>query len=294
MAAQKPSGTLKKFLDTKKVNSRLIGPLERHMLTRPPDTSRRTDVLHPSDLIKSDFCARAAYFTVTGVPTDKERPNLRLQSIFDEGHAIHHKWQTWIREGGWLYGAWKCDYCGEYFWDTAPESCPSCKNTSYLKYKEVPLIDEELMIAGHSDGWVKGLEGDFLIEIKSIGPGTIRMEQPSIFAANDGDLAKSWRDIRRPFPTHLRQGQFYLELLRRMGEKGIVEGPIPTEIVFVYELKMDQSYKEFVVQADPVVVKDALDTAYDIVVAVNTGQPPACTNSISGTCKQCEQFEEVA
>lgn len=287
--AVKPSGSLKAFLDTKKAETRLVGPIERHLLTRPPDTSRRTDILHPSDLVKRDFCARAAYFKVIGESIPEERPGLRLQSIFDEGHAIHHKWQSWIREGGWLYGTWLCEYCEHRFWATSPESCPECSNHSYLKYTEVPLKDDSLMIAGHSDGWVKELKDDFLIEIKSIGTGTIRMEQPGLL--KDRDLNSAWRDIRRPFPTHVRQGQLYLELARRMFERGDLESA-PSEIVFIYELKADQSYKEFVVKADPVVVKDMLDMAYDITHAVQSGTAPPCSVNLDGGCKACKTYEE--
>jgi hypothetical protein len=158
------------------------------------------------------------------------------------------------------------------------------------------LVDNSLRIAGHADGWVVGLGDPFLIEIKSIGTGTIRMEQPALLSSNDGDLSKAWRDIRRPFPSHLRQGQFYLELLRRMKESGnyFQDQEIPTEIVFLYELKADQSYKEFVVKADAVVVKDSLDTAYDVVHAVSVGQPPKCPNNPDKGCKACAQFQEEA
>jgi len=295
MAATRPSGTLKAFLDTKKADTRLLGSIERHLLTRDLDTSRRTDVLHPSELIKNDFCTRAAYFKLNGAVVEPDRPNLRLQNIFEEGHSIHDKWQTWIWQMGNLYGRWECLPCGGNWWGLSPTTCPDCAS-SLLRYREVPLVDNSLRIAGHADGWVVGLGDPFLIEIKSIGTGTIRMEQPALLSSNDGDLSKAWRDIRRPFPSHLRQGQFYLELLRRMKESGnyFQDQEIPTEIVFLYELKADQSYKEFVVKADAVVVKDSLDTAYDVVHAVSVGQPPKCPNNPDKGCKACAQFQEEA
>lgn len=283
----KPSGSLKQFLDTKKAETRLTGPIERHLLTRPLDTSRRQDVIHPSELVKNDFCVRASYFRIIGVTQNEDRPGLRLQSIFDEGHSIHHKWQEWIREGGWMYGVWECNDCGNRFWDTSPEACSVCGDPQ-VSYKEVPLTDPDLMIAGHSDGWVKGLKEDFMIEIKSVGSGTMRLEQPSLFKGGN-DLFSAWRDVRRPFPTHIRQGQLYLELARRMAERGILESA-PSEIVFLYELKADQSYKEFVVKADPFIVKDMLDNAFDIARAVRAKTPLACNISPDG-CKSCKGIE---
>lgn len=247
---------------------------------RPEDTSRRQDVLHPSELIKDDFCVRAAYFRLTGRLVPQERPNLRLQSIFDEGHAVHAKWQGYLAEMGVLYGLW--DTLEGRVWGLSGDLY------SDAKYREVPLHDEALRISGHSDGWVKGLGDDFLIEIKSIGPGTIRMENPALFKS--GDLFTAWREIRRPFPTHVRQGQLYLALANRMKDRGELEST-PQEIVFIYELKADQSAKEFVVAYDPALSKDALDDAYDIVKAVEDGNPPDCH---FGGCKHCNPYEEVA
>ena len=266
------------WMESKKTPTRLIGPIERHILLRPLDTSRRQDVLHPSELVKDDFCVRAAYFRLIGKVAPQERPNLRLQSIFDEGHAVHAKWQGYLAEMGVLYGVW----------DTLEGRTWGLSGDLYgdAKYREVPLTDDALRIAGHSDGWVKGLGDDFLIEIKSIGPGTIRVENPSLF--RNGDLFAAWREVRRPFPTHVRQGQLYLALANRMKDRGELESA-PQEIVFIYELKADQSAKEFVVAYDPALSKDALDDAYDIVKAVESGVAPDCR--FEG-CKNCTAYEE--
>lgn len=269
-----------------------MGPLEKHLLTRPRDTSRRTDVIHPSALCKADFCVRASYFTMTGRGNPEPEPGLRLRSIFDEGHAIHHKWQTWFRDMNVLYGHWRCGECKCRTKDMGldPGVCGACGAAS-VHYDEVPLVDDELMIAGKADGWIIGLGDDCLIEAKSIGPGTIRMEAPGLM--KDTDLAGAWRNIRRPFPTHVRQGLLYLELAARMAKAGLINHA-PTEIVFIYELKMDQAYKEFTLKADPDVVKDMLDMAYDVAYAVRQKKAPACNIDRSGTCKQCGMYEGMA
>jgi hypothetical protein len=277
---------LKKFLDAKKSNPRLIGDIERHLMARPVE-KRATNVLHPSEMVKSDWCLRASYFALTGAEVKKDKPNLRLQSIFDEGHAIHHKWQTWFREMGVLYGEWGCMVCGSVFFAISPSVCTNCTARSvFLKYREVTLVDESLKIAGHSDGWIKGIGDDTLIEIKSIGAGTLRFEAPELLAKADGDLTKAWRSIRRPFRSHLLQGQIYLELARRM------MSPV-NEIVFIYELKSDQDYREFSVKADYEFVEPIFDKAKLVVDAVQAGTPLECTNNGALGCKQCQQFGEI-
>jgi hypothetical protein len=158
-----------------------------------------------------------------------------------------------------------------------------------MTYREIPLVDADLNIAGHADGWVKGLGDDFLIEIKSIGTGTIRMEAPSLLY--DTDLQGAWKQVRRPFPTHLRQGRLYLELARRMADAGILDSA-PSEIVFIYELKMDQSYKEFVVQADSEHIAPVLDTAAEITAAVRAGVVPECSINPERGCKSCKPFDK--
>lgn len=273
---------LKKFLDATRQKTRLTGHVERHLLSRPAG-DRRTDVLHPSEIIKRDWCRRASYFLLQGQTKIQDKPNLRLQSIFDEGHAIHHKWQTWFYEMGVLHGKFKCLSCEKITWGTSPSYCDWCQHKS-LEYAEVTLEEPKLRIAGHTDGWIKGLGDDCLIEIKSIGPGTIRSEAPELFEAGQ-DFMSAWRNVRRPFRSHLLQGQMYLELANRMGHD-------LQEIVFLYELKADQDYKEFVIKRDYEVVHHIFENAEKVIKAVDKGIAPPCNNNVGGSCKQCEGYSE--
>jgi len=276
---------LKKFLDAKTKKTRLLGDLERHLQKRPVG-DRSTTVLHPSEMIKKDFCRRGSYFLMSGRTKIAEKPPLRLQSIFDEGHAIHAKWQRWFQEMGVLHGMFQCQRCDKITWGTSPEECEHC-NAPWQKliYEEVTLFDDDLRIKGHTDGWVKGIGDDTLIEIKSIGPGTIRSSAPGLMMDADGDFMKAWSNVRRPFSDHIMQGQMYLELMKRGGN------PI-NEITFLYELKADQSYKEFTVQADYELVRHVFDNALKIVNAVDAGVAPECNNNPGGTCKQCAPYSE--
>lgn len=282
MATQKSD--LWRFLDAKKTSARLIGDIERHLQKRPVG-DRSTLVLHPSEIIKKDFCHRASYFLLSGRTKIAEKPALRLQSIFDEGHAIHAKWQRWFQEMGVIHGKFKCDVCDHVTWGTSPSECEVCQAPAYkLVYDEVTLHDDALRIKGHTDGWIKGLGDDCLIEIKSIGPGTIRSAAPQLFV-EDSDVMKAWNNIRRPFPDHIMQGQVYLELMQRMGND-------INEIVFIYELKADQSYKEFSVKRDFELVRHIFDKADTIVAAVEAKIAPDCNNNPGGTCKQCAPYKE--
>jgi len=274
---------LKNFLSATKKDTRLMGAVERHILSRPADIRDRK-VIHPSEFIKDDWCKRAAYYALKGQYVEtSDKPTLRKQSIFDEGHAIHAKWQGYLRDMGVLYGLWG-DKTGTS-WGLSSDIHKS------VEYREVPLRSDKYMISGHSDGWVKGLGEDFLIEIKSIGTGTIRMEAPSLLT---GDIESSWKNIRNPFPTHILQGQVYLHLAHLMVDEGILESA-PNEIVFIYELKANQDYKEFSVAYNPDLVAHLFDAALDVAWAVENNRPPSCSVAPKkGYCKKCEPYKEDA
>lgn len=281
-----PKNDLWKFLDTKSKTNELLGELERHLMAKPAG-DRSTTVLHPSEIIKKDFCKRGSYFLLSGHTKIADNPPLRLQIIFDEGHYIHAKWQRWFQEMGILHGKFKCQVCDHVTWGTSPQACEECGAPEYkLVYDEVTMIDDELMIKGHTDGWVKKQSGDeMLIEIKSIGPGTLRAYAPQLMMDADGDFMKAWSNVKRPFGEHILQGQMYLELMRRMGN--------PVEkIVFLYELKADQSYKEFVVQRDFELVRHIFEKAQSVVDSVRAGIAPECNNDPVNGCKQCQPYKE--
>jgi hypothetical protein len=288
MATQK--NDLWKFLDNKAVKNALQGDIENHLAQRPAG-DRRTDVLHPSEIIKKDFCLRGSYFLMSGHKKVAENPNLRLQVIFDEGHYIHAKWQRWFQEMGILHGKFKCERCDKITWGTSPQECEHC-NAPWQKlvYDEVTMIDEGLRIAGHTDGWIKKPSDQRLIEIKSIGPGTIRGYAPQLMMDANGDLAKAWASVKRPFGEHVLQGQMYMELMHRMGN------PIE-ETDFIYELKMDNSFKFFTIKRDFELVRHVFDKAQAVIDAVDAKVAPACTGNPAdypetGTCKQCAPYKE--
>jgi hypothetical protein len=138
-----------------------------------------------------------------------------MQMIFGEGHEIHRKWQHRIWDLGRLKGMFFCFKC-QYAWEAqSPETCERCgAERVFLVFHEVPLYDADLHMAGHADG----LDGDdALIEIKSVGLGTLRFENPDLLLSHTFKLNLNgkqrefidydgiWSAIQNPFPSHIRQ-----------------------------------------------------------------------------------------
>ena len=280
------SKDLKAFLNANKRETRLMGALERHVLAQPFD-ERDQSYIHPSDIIKAEWCAVAQYHAIKGNYVEtRDKITLRLASIFAEGHTIHAKWQKWFKDMGVLYGKWYVPSTGEYVWSTS---------TGYslddIVYNEVPLRSDKHMMRGHADGWIKGLGDDCLIEIKSIGTGTIRMEMPAMMAQYNNDIDVVWKNIRTPLRSHQLQGQVYLHLCHLMLEEGLLPSA-PDEIVFIYELKANQEYKEFVVKYNPEYTAEIFDKARDVAWAVENDREPVCNINLQKGCKRCAPFRD--
>lgn len=268
----------------------LLGDVQAHMIKEASKPSgRRQDIIHPSEVAKTGWCPKSTYLRIErcralGDPYWKpsETHGVQLLNIFDEGHYIHDKWQKRLDRMGDLWGNWECDYCGRLYKNTLnPYKCDDCPRFSFT-YKEIPLRSDALLISGHADGGVPRLKS--LIEIKSVGTGTARIEAPDIFKANsDGqkiDLPGLWKDIKEPFPAHVRQGQLYLYLCSVMGLDF-------DKIVFLYESKFNQGAKEFVVKYDFETIAPVIAQIKDIVQALNGGSPVSCP---FGGCKDCEVY----
>ena len=290
-SAQKPTGTLKKLVDIGKANTRVIGSLERFLLAQPAgDPNRRHDVIHPSAMAKDDWCHKAEYFELLGrTPApSKYKASMKQLLVFDEGHRIHGRYQKWFRDMERLYGLWACTQCPYTEWGFGWNECPSCPVGLVIDYKEVPLWYEPLRISGHADGWLKGFGDDLLLEIKSVGEGTVRFEDPALHSACGGDMKKIWAALKSPFTTHINQVQIYMELMERMGIPDA-----PKEAVFIYESKATQEVKEFVVSKNTFHVQTLFEAAEKIVAAVDKGVPPSCNIDPVNGCYKCNFHVEV-
>ena len=249
------------------------------------DINRDVAHIHPSEMAKADWCPRETYFRMTNEPqSDPEaNPSFQMETIFEEGHEIHRKWQTWFWEMGTLFGWWMCVACGEEWEALSPHTCPFCGAIrDAIVYLEVPIEDDEYQVLGHSDGAVHDRKGKVLIEIKSVGIGTLRFEAPELYQKHiEGlDLKEVWKRIRRPFAAHIIQGLLYLHFK-----------PEYDEIVFIYEFKPNQSVREFRVRRSESVIADRLAMCKDIVRGLRSGFPPYRPDWATGEdgpkCKGC-------
>jgi hypothetical protein len=285
----KPSA-LKRLKDTYKSQDLLLPSLERHVMRsmngsgRPDDHSRYH--MHPSDMAKKDWCGRHDYYRITDTPVEKvskANPSFRMENVFAEGHAIHGKYQQWLWEMGVLWGDWECRACGHRYGALSPEVCQFCQSPR-LTYREVPLRRKQILIEGHADAAVHAAWFRGLVEIKSIGVGTLRFEAPRLFNLyQDGQSFEDvWWKINRPFTSHLKQGQLYLWM----------SWPAYDQIIFIYESKAHQATKEFIVTYDKNLIAPLLETARDVTSAVGTGAPPSrplwAESSEGKVCASCE------
>lgn len=283
---------LKDLKDTYKRRDILLPGIERHVLRKAKKPSgRRSDVMHPSEMAKSDWCPRHDQYRILGTEANykKRSPSFKLENVFDYGHSAHRKYQNWIAEMGILWGKWVCKECDNEWLDTSPEQCPSCKSRK-MRYAEVPLDDPESMISGHSDGVVYLDNSYKMIEIKTVGISTLRFEAYSLFDKFQQERLtpdELWFLIKRPFSTHIRQGQLYLHLINKLHPELDIN-----EIIFLYEWKPTQDVKEFVVQYNPDLISEILSNASKVVGSVQSNtlvDRPEWAENIEGkTCASCE------
>lgn len=285
-----------------KVTTAVLGPVSRHLIKKQELPSGRDDeVIHPSEVVKKDWCSRQDYYRMTKVEqtdTDKRRDHSsQTEFIFAEGHEIHQKWQTWLWEMGNLQGVFECIACGAKRWMVSPKDCPNCGAWAFrdydsgppqfLRYLEVPAKSAEYLIGGHADGMT--VVQPKLLEVKSIGPGSIRFLDERLynrFVTPDKvvDFMGMWKEIRRPFGEHVRQASLYGLLLQES------DHPI-TDIVFIYENKQTQAVKEFTVTVNRKHVEEILDLCLDLVHAIEVERTPRrpswATGPEGSKCRDC-------
>lgn len=272
------TGKLKDLVEAR-ADGGLLADVRTHLLRKHhAGSDRRMDVIHPSEMAKPDWCLRQTYYRIRDARAGKEIPPEALSagtlSIFEAGHWAHQRWQTWFREMGRLRGRWHCRECGAAYWPDDPGSCSACNSRTGVVYGEVPLDDSHAsMIAGSSDGWV---DADRLIEIKTIGKGTLHLDAPELVREHTHktssgkqllDIDGAWQSIVRPLPSHLKQGQIYLHLAEICG--------LPIKrLTFLYEFKANQQTKEFTIRKSDRILAPLLEKAGIVADAVRAGRPP--------------------
>jgi CRISPR/Cas system-associated exonuclease Cas4 (RecB family) len=283
----KLSGALAQRTKARQSPGVLLPAVKQGMLAAyTAESPRRWDIIHPSELShQKTFCPRAVYLRITEGPLDKKGEDFDFvrDNIFDEGHSIHAKWQARLRRATPLFGNWRCIVCGwiERNCLEPRRGIGSCAQDGHIwEYAEITLdAEEECLLVGHADGgaWTT------LAEIKSVGSGSVRIEAPDIFDAADGDLQKMWRDITRPFKTHVNQVDIYLWICQHMG--------LPfTSAEFIYESKWNQQVKNFTIEYNAERSLRLIDQARAIKYAVEHKAEPQCR--VPGTCDNCKPYDE--
>src|ERR1035441_3311813 len=113
MVRRLATGKLREFAKLQNEHGVLLPLLHENMLEAfGPNLDRRADLMHPSDMSHGDWCPRAEYYKLTGVPMPEEKFNRVLENIFDEGYEIQYKWQRRMRATRKLWGRWLCQLCG--------------------------------------------------------------------------------------------------------------------------------------------------------------------------------------
>lgn len=262
----------------------LLPVVRANLLRREAADPRNHMVIHPSEVSKTGWCSRDTWLRLSGAPADDNVFDTSTLLIFEEGNAIHEKYQFWLWEAGVLQGEYLCILCEWRGWATAPKRCPRCRakafdwgGPKFMRYKEVPVERPDLRIAGRADG-----KTDELLEIKSVGLGTVREENPALYSRytnGELDLPKLFTNIRTPFVSHVRQGMLYAWL----------HG---TEVMrYIYEWKPTQIVKEFEVRLNLDLLEDRIDRIKDINYALDNGRTirrPKWADPEHKTCKKCE------
>lgn len=273
----------KNYKESLKNKGRLIPLVEEQIISNYEDRNshRDTEHLHPSEISKKDWCPRSSWYKITGAHASPDSTSFNRLNIFEEGHAIHNKWQTWLWKAGVLYGNWFCETCENKWEALAPDSCPGCSGTN-LHYREVPIHNDRYRLLGHADGIIEDSKGKALIEIKSVGLGTIRWEHKALYNAySSGELKfeEIWKNIKKPLASHIRQGSLYMFCT------GI------DTIIFIYEWKPTQEVKEFVVNYQPELIADVLAGCDIVIKHLDSGKTPPrpdwAYDELSSGCKFC-------
>ncbi|MFF1693164.1 hypothetical protein ACFVXC_05980 [Streptomyces sp. NPDC058257] len=290
---------LTEYLNAAKSAEPLFGDLQKHVLEKALKPSgRRQDVLHPSEMVKPDWCHLAAFhrLRLEQEPAERKKTNFTRENIFQEGHQTHAKWQRWLAEMGRLAGDWLCHFCGTEFWaETTPDRCTDCSAPAEcIEYREVPLNAHPLRIGGKADGYSP--HDNALIEIKTLGLGSLRYERPEFLErymvetdtfGKLPDLTRLWRDFRRPLPSAVRQTQLYMYLGVHFEDLDI------DRTVFFYDFKSTQETKSFTATYDESYSEPLIDAAQAIVDCIAADTAPFCNVNGRAGCTSCLEFKET-
>lgn len=214
------------------------------------DADRALNVNAPSSM---GSCLRSRYYSRVGEESDANSVSPRSRRIFDNGTHTHIRLQEYLKKQGMLL------------------------------MDEVPVLNKEYNIQGHTDGILRLATGELaILEIKSInsrGFSELKVAKPehkrqglvyafctesrrkflhSIFSSEKefNDSFDVRKDYYKKFYDYLEDGNkftktqkvnFQVNLCMKLDELLMSENSPLTKVVFLYENKDTQDLKEFVV-----------------------------------------------
>jgi len=288
----------------KEEDDKLTDQLERYLMYRSgPDIGRpyeeRIEGYHHPSALSSIACLRQYVYSWIDAKRSDPSNSAKGQRIFDTGNDFGYRMQGYLYENGILLGKWKCVVC-EYEWvdleNPSPRCCPKCAVKLViwynLHYLEVPLVDNELEFAGHSDAAVLNKQRRELWEFK-----TIKNRD-----SKTGPYAICFEDLVEPQGKHQHQLNTYFFLANKLYG---IDAKDFTKGGFIYGAKNTQEWKEFKSMLIPETVEAVKVKAETAKYCINTKTLPERlgTDKTDRFCRYCEwlklcwsehTFEEVA
>jgi len=290
---------LKEMFQAMKKEGYVTAPLDRYLFeeaNRPND--RAVNVNAPSQAGK---CNRANYYMRMQYENDGSI-DPRTQRIFDNGTYTHERLQGYLLDMELLY------------------------------MDEVPLINDEYNIQGHTDGFINLIEEVAILEIKSINDNQYSQLRDAkdehkkqglvyLYCAEERRLwlhehyktpeefNASWSERYAYFESHYqhmvggrkytREQKIKNEVMLNMLADNILfytDKPI-TKVIFLYENKNNQELKEFVVErnmtTEPILTEVLEDYEYlNECCDTETLPPREGTSKSCNICRWCSYKNE--
>ena len=282
--------SLKKIFKALKDGGIVLPKLNKYLLTIGEDSDRNHGYNSPSGV---SSCPRSLFYTRTGVKRDGVI-DPRTRRIFDNGHHVHDRLQTYLKD----------------------EGC--------LLMDETPVWDKDLRILGHCDGILRVNKFTLaILEIKSINTNAFshltgakpehqmqaqvymycleklrvdlqESENKEEYALKKSALLQDYADLMDSFVSG---GSKFTKEEKIAHKVSIMESTMdllyetPKTIdtmSVIYESKNDQELKEYVIKWDDEMVQDIADKYSYINEAVdNDDEPPRPAEATSKSCSCC-------
>ena len=283
--------SLKALFGAVKQPDGLVKKLDQYLISsRQDDPDRRHDVNSPS---QATACLRAMHYARIGAPKALLQP--RVLRIFDNGSGVHWRLQNYLERAG------------------------------LLLMREAPVFDEVFNIQGHTDGILEESPNEIsILEIKSINSrGFAELKAPKsehtvqaqsyLYCVEEHRkylrkhyktpraLKLSWKERYARYETlyqHLQDDPFEggksreEKLTKKIREHMLLDDllykiikPV-TKMVFLYESKDNQEIKEFVVEFNMDLMKQALQHFAENNSYAESGEcpPRVCSKKPNNTC----------